>query len=69
MQRRTVRKPLVRPPHRAPGGSIAEARIVEPGQTVAVRDNEERRGSGRMAILVNDETVFCDCRQFWESIT
>lgn len=67
MLRKTLRKELVCWTHPVPRGAIADARIIELGETVRMRDNEDHRGSGRMAILVEGEILFCDRKQFWDA--
>ena len=54
--------------YRVARGGISEAKIVEPGHKVSVRENEDPRGAGRMAVLLDDEIVFCDRKQFWGAV-
>lgn len=67
MFKKTLRKELVCWTHRVSREAIADAKILEPGQTVSLRDNEDPRGTGRMAILVRDQILFCDRKQFWDA--
>ena len=68
MLQKTVRKELVCWLYRVARGSISEAKIVEPGGKVLVRENEDPSATGRMAVLLNDEIVFCDRKQFWGAV-
>jgi hypothetical protein len=67
MLRKTLRKELVCWPHPVPHGAVSDAKIIERGETVMLRDNEDPRGSGRIAVLVEDEILFCDRKQFWDA--
>jgi hypothetical protein len=67
MPRKTLRKELVCWTHPVPRGAIADAKIIEAAETVSLRDNDDRPRSGRMAILVGDEIMFCDRNQFWNA--
>jgi hypothetical protein len=68
MLQKTVRKQLVCWSYRAARGSISEEKIVEPGGKLSVRENEDPRATRRMAVLLNDEIVFCDRKQFWGAV-
>ena len=65
MLRKTLRKELVCWTHPVPRGAFADAKIIERGETVMLRDSEDPRGKGRMAVLVEGEILFCDRKQFW----
>jgi hypothetical protein len=51
----------------APEGSVSEAHLIEPGETVFIRDNAERNSNGRMALMLKGKILFCDSRQFWRA--
>ena len=67
MLRKTLRKELVCWTHPVPRGASADAKIIEAGETVSLRDNDDGPRTGRMAILVGDEIMFCDRNQFWDA--
>ena len=64
MLRKPLRKELLCWTHPVPHGAIADAEIIEAGETVSLRDNDDRPRTRRMAILVGDEIMFCDRNQF-----
>jgi hypothetical protein len=67
MLAKTLQKELVCWPHTTARGAVSEARIIEPGEKVFVRDNTEKIGRARIAVLVGGEILFCDRDQFWSS--
>jgi hypothetical protein len=67
MLRKTLRKELVCWTHPVPRGAVADAKIIEPGETAMLRDNEDPRGTGRMTVIVQGEILFCDRKQFWDA--
>jgi hypothetical protein len=68
MLAKTLKAPIVCWPHIEPKGAVADATIIEPGETVRVRENEERRTSGRLLVMVGDTILFCNCQQFWNAV-
>ena len=68
MLRKTLKAPIVCWPHLTRRGAIADATVVESGETVGIRENEERGPSGRMAVTVRDKILFCNCEQFWDAV-
>jgi hypothetical protein len=67
MLRKMLRKELVCWPDPVPHGAIADAKIIEAGYTVTLRDNNDRPRTVRVAIKVGDEVMFCDRNQFWDA--
>ena len=65
---RTLREPLVCWPKIRPGGAIEDAVVLQPGETVHIRENEERKVAGRMPVMVRDKIVYCNCDQFWNAV-
>ncbi len=68
MLRKTLRKELVCWMHKVPRGAIADAKIIRPGAEVAIRENENPSLNGRMPLAINGEILFCDRKQFWDSV-
>lgn len=54
-------------PKITPEGEIRDARVVKPGETVRIRENEQRSGQGRMPVIVGDKILFCSREQFWKA--
>ncbi len=54
--------------HKVPRGAIADAKIIRPGAEVAIRENENPSLNGRMPLAINGEILFCDRKQFWDSV-
>ena len=54
--------------HKVPRRAIAEAKILRPGAEVAIREIENSLIGGRMPLAVNGEILFCDRKQFWDSV-
>ena len=66
---KTLVKELVCWPHKVPRGAVADAKIFPAGQRLFIRDNEDRASStGRMAVLVGSDILFCDRKQFWTAV-
>jgi hypothetical protein len=66
---KTLVTELVCRPHKVPRGAVADAKIFPAGQRLRIRDNETRaKGTGRMAVLVGDDLLFCDRKQFWTAV-
>jgi hypothetical protein len=69
MLSKTLGKQLVCWPHKPPRGAGADATILQAGQRLSIRENETRANvSGRMAVLVGDDILFCDRKQFWTAV-
>jgi hypothetical protein len=69
MLSKTLGKQLVCWPHMPPRGAVADVKILRPGQRLSIRENETRGNvSGRMAVLVGDDILFCDREQFWTAV-
>jgi hypothetical protein len=68
MLERSLKAPLVCWPKSVPAGAVSDATIVEPGERVKIRENEERRAEGRMPILARGKIVYCSCAEFWKSV-
>ena len=66
---KTLVKELVCWPHKLPRGAVADAKILPPGHRLFIRDNEDGTSStGRMAVLVGNDILFCDRKQFWTAV-
>ena len=66
---KTLVKELVCWPYKVPRGAVADAKIFPAGQRLRVRDNETRaNGTGRIAVVVGEEFLFCDRKQFWAAV-
>jgi hypothetical protein len=63
-----LRKPLVCWARNMPSGAVADTTIVEPGETVRIRENEDRRTKGRMLVMVRNKMVYCSRAEFWRSV-
>ena len=64
---KTLKDTLVCWPRFGLSGASADARVVPSGQTVFIRDNQERLNAGRMAVMLKGKILFCDCEQFWKA--
>ncbi len=64
---KTLKDTLICWPKVTLNGAIVDARIVSPGETVFIRDNQEKYQAGHMAVMLKDKILFCSCEQFWKA--
>ena len=51
-----------------PKCAVHDLVLVKAGETVRIRDNEERREIGQMPVMAREKIVFCSCEQFWDAV-